>query len=100
MRPIATLAALLAITSAAFGQDPNRNRMNEPYPELKQQENLGRGPAGAPPANANRMNAEYSEGPVAELVATPNPMANRMNDEWAKPESDAQAEKSAKSKRR
>jgi hypothetical protein len=100
MRTIATLAALLAITATAFGQDPNRNRMNEPYPEMRQQENLSRAPVAAPPANANRMNVEYSEAPATQLAGGPNPSENRLNVEWAKAESDAQAEKSGKLKKR
>jgi hypothetical protein len=100
MRFIATLAALLAITATAFGQDPNRNRMNEPTPEVRAQENLGRAPGGAPPAHANRMNVEYSEAPASELAGGPNPVVNRMNEESAPPESNAQAEKPGKMKRR
>ena len=93
MRTVATLAMLLAITAAAFGQDPNRNRMNEPYPEVRQQGDFGRAPVGGPPANSNRMNAESSEAPVSELAGAPNPFANRLNDEPAKPDSQLQAEK-------
>jgi hypothetical protein len=93
MKFIATLAALLAITSAAFAQDPNRNRMNEPYPEMKQQADLGKAPAGIPPANANRMNVQAPEAPASELAGGPNSSENRMNAEWMKPESDAQAGK-------
>ena len=99
MKTIATLAALLAISSAAFAQDPNRNRMNEPYPEARSQESVGKAPA-APPANANRMNVQTPEGPVSELAVVPNPMGNRMNDEWAAPDGSAQADKASKSKRR
>jgi len=100
MRIIATLAMLLAISAAAFGQDPNRNRMNEPYPEVQQQENLGRAPAGAPPATANRMNVEYSEAPVSALAAGPNPNGNRLNEEWAQPDSSGQADKAGKPRKR
>src|SRR6185436_15492528 len=100
MKSIATLAALLAITAAAFAQDPNRNRMNEPYPEARQQGDLGRAPTGAPPANANRMNVEYPEGPTTELAGAPNPFANRMNDEPAQPDTSLQAEKPGKPRRR
>ena len=96
MRFIAMLAALLAITATAFGQDPNRNRMNEPYPEVRAQENLGHVPAGAPPAHANRMNVEYSQAPASELAGGPNPAVNRMNDESVPAESRAQAEKPAR----
>jgi hypothetical protein len=45
------------------------------------------------------MNAQLPEAPVSELAVSPNPMGNRMNDEWATPQGDAQAEK-AKPKRR
>ena len=100
MRTIATLAALLAIMSAAFAQDPNRNRMNEPYPEARPQGDLGRETTAAPPPNANRMNVEYPEGPTSELAGAPNPFANRMNDEPAQPDSSLQAEKPGKPKRR
>jgi hypothetical protein len=95
MKIIATLSALLAISSAGFAQDPNRNRMNEPYPEVQAKES-----AGAPPAKANRMNVEYSQAPVSELAGAPNPAGNRMNDEWATPEGSAQADKAGKLKRR
>jgi hypothetical protein len=100
MKSIATLAALLAVSAAAFAQDPNRNRMNEPYPDVQAKESVGRAPAGVPPANANRMNVEYSAAPVSELAGAPNPMGNRMNDEWAKPEGSVQAEKAGKPRRR
>jgi hypothetical protein len=101
MKFIAMPVALLAIGAAAAAQDPNRNRMNEPYPEVRLEETLGHAPAGAPPPNANRMNGEYSEAPVSELAVAPNPMGNRLNDDWAKPESSsAQAERSGKQKRR
>jgi hypothetical protein len=90
---------VLAVTAAAFGQDPNRNRMNEPYPEVKQQD-LGKAPADAPPANANRMNVQSPAASVSELAGAPNPAANRMNEEWAQPDSSAQADKAGKSKRR
>lgn len=100
MKTVTALALLLAISAAAFGQDPNRNRMNEPYPEAKPQETLGKVPAGAPPATANRMNVEYSVAPVSELAAGPHPNANRMNEEWVQLDSNAQAEKPAKPKRR
>ena len=95
MKSIATLAALLAISAAAFAQDPNRNRMNEPYPEVQAKES-----AGAPPANANRMNVQTPAAPVSELAGAPNPSGNRLNDEWAQQESSAQADKSGKLKRR
>ena len=100
MKIIATLATLLAISAAAFGQDPNRNRMNEPYPEVRQQENLGRAPASAPPATSNRMNVVYSEAPASQLAGGPNPSENRLNAEWAQPETKAQAEKPDKFKKR
>jgi len=100
MRSLTMVALLLAITAAAFGQDPNRNRMNEQYLDVKVQENLGRAPAGGPPAHANRMNVEYPETPAGELAGGPNPLGNRLNDEWAQPESGAQAEKPGKQKRR
>ena len=100
MRILATVAMLLAITAGAFGQNPNRNRMNEQVPEMPKQENLGRAPSDVPPANANRMNVEFAAAPASELAGGPNPMENRMNDEWAQPESKAQAEKPGKLKRR
>ncbi len=96
MRTLATLALLLGITAQSFAQDPNRNRMNEPYPEVKPQENLGRAPAAAPPATANRMNVQSPEAPASELAGGPNPSENRLNMEWARPESQGQAEKPGK----
>ena len=100
MKSIATLALLLAISATAFAQDPNRNRMNEPYPEVQAKGNVGGASAAAPPANANRMNVPAPEAPVSELAGAPNPSGNRMNDEWAQPESSAQAEKPGKHQRR
>ncbi|HVE42474.1 MAG TPA: hypothetical protein VNM14_21510 [Planctomycetota bacterium] len=96
MRTLATLALLLGVTATSFAQDPNRNRMNEPYPEVRPQESLGHAPAAAPPATANRMNVQYPDVPASELAGGPDPSENRLNMEWAQPESKGQAEKPSK----
>jgi hypothetical protein len=100
MRTIGTAGMLLAIASAAFGQDPNRNRMNEQYPELRQQLTPAGAFVAAPPAHANRMNVQYPEAPAFLLAGGPSPFENRLNEEWAAPESSAQAEKPGKPKKR
>jgi hypothetical protein len=73
--------------------------MNDQSPEVQKQE-VGKAPAGAPPANANRMNDQSPAAPVTDLAVVPNPMGNRMNDEWAQPDTSAQADKAGKSRRR
>jgi hypothetical protein len=86
MRYLAMVAMLAAMASPAFAQDPNRNRMNDPYPEAKQQECAGciASDFGLPSMYGNRMNVMYSESGSRELTGGPNPSGNRMNMEWPK----------------
>lgn len=86
MRTIKTLVMLAAMAAAALAQDPNRNRMNDQFPEVRQQETVQRPSAQGilPSAFENRMNVRYQEGTAAELTGGPNPYGNRMNVVWPK----------------
>ena len=85
MRTLMTAAMLAAMAGSALAQDPNRNRMNEPTPEAKQQELVApSAQSGLPSPFANRMNVVYGEGAAKELTGGPNPFGNRMNLEWPK----------------
>src|SRR4029453_18450798 len=85
MRILAAAAMLIVLAATAFAQDPNRNRMNEPYPETGQRGNAGSPPRAArPPPSFNRMNVQYLESPSVELTGGPSPYGNRMNDQVPK----------------
>ena len=90
MRTFTMLAMLAAMAATAFAQDPNRNRMNDPYPEARQQEKIGRALEGLPSPYANRMNVQFQESTCAEMTGGPNPYGNRMNVEWPKSQPKAQ----------
>jgi hypothetical protein len=87
---------VVTMAAGAFGQDPNRNRMNEPYPEVQRQECNGCPSAVFPFANGNRMNVLYAETTSAELTGGPNPFGNRMNVEWPKAQPKAQPKQAEK----
>jgi hypothetical protein len=85
MKTFMAAAMLAAMAGSALAQDPNRNRMNEPYPEAKQQEFIApSAQSHVPSPFANRMNVVYGEGSAKELTGGPNPFGNRMNLEWPK----------------
>jgi len=81
MRILVSAGMLLALAAPSFALDPNRNRMNNPYPETVTHEAVDRAPTGMeePSPFANRMNVEYGEKASAEMPGGPDPFANRMN---------------------
>jgi len=86
MRIFMTAAILAAMATTALGQDPNRNRMNDQFPEVGQQEKVARPAAQATELSPyeNRMNVRFQESTSVELTGGPNPYGNRMNFEWPK----------------
>lgn len=86
MRTTKTLALLAAMAAAALAQDPNRNRMNDPMPEARPQETVGRPSPQIllPSPVENRMNVQYPESAAAELTGGPDPCGNRITVEWPK----------------
>lgn len=86
MRYITTVAMLAAMVTAALAQDPNRNRMNDQFPEV--------GPpsaqANSPSMYGNRLNVRYRESAFAEVTGGPSQYGNRMNFQWPKAESKVQ----------
>jgi hypothetical protein len=87
MRVFVSTALLLVLAAPSFGQDPNQNRMNHPYPEPETREAVDRAPARTPGLSpfANRMNVEYGERVSAEVIGGPDRYANRMNAPDPKP---------------
>jgi hypothetical protein len=78
---------LFALAAHSFAQDPNANRMNNPYPEPGTREAIDHAPTrrATPSPFANRMNVEYGERTSVETAGAPDPYANRMNAPVPKP---------------
>jgi hypothetical protein len=81
MKYLIAMAMLVAMAVPALGQDPNGNRLNEPFPVAQQKGGVS-ADSGSPSMYANRMNVSYSESSSRELTGGPNPYRNRMNLEW------------------
>lgn len=81
MRTLTIATLLLAMAATAFAQDPNGNRMNEPYGQAKV-DAAGARPfalSGLPNPFVNRMNVRMQGTGTAEFTGGPNPFGNRMN---------------------
>lgn len=72
---------LTAILAAPLTPDPNRNRLNDSFPDAR----ITAPEQSAPEPFGNRMNVRFEEGVARELTGGPNPYVNRMNEDWPRP---------------